>query len=138
MPRPTWGPDLFIDALRAGERPEIHGDGKQSRDFTYIDDVIAANLAAAGDASTACSGKAYNVAGGRRWSLLELLDILGRLVGVEPNPQFTDPRPGDVRHSEADVRAAARDLGFRTEVGFEEGLRRTAEAFAPASARLAA
>jgi UDP-glucose 4-epimerase len=120
---------LFIHALRTGERPEIHGDGKQSRDFTYIDDVIAANLAAAGAASTACSGKAYNVAGGRAYSVLDVLETVGRILGVPARPVHTEPRPGDVRHTRADIGAARRDLGHQPGVDLEAGLRETVEWF---------
>ena len=121
---------LFIDALRSGSRPEVHGDGEQSRDFTYIDDVVAANVRAATADPAKCSGKAYNVAGGSAYSLLDLLRILGEIIGVEPEPQHVDPRPGDVRHTRADISAAERDLGHRPAVSFEEGLRRTVEWFA--------
>ena len=120
---------LFIDALRRDDAPEVHGDGKQSRDFTYIDDVVAANIRAASADAAACSGKAYNVAGGAAYSLLDLLQLLGRIIGVEPRPTHVDPRPGDVRHTRADIGAAERDLGHRPEIGFEEGLRRTVDWF---------
>jgi UDP-glucose 4-epimerase len=121
---------LFIEALRTGQPPLVHGDGHQSRDFTFIDDVVAANLAAATAPAEAASGRAYNIAGGSRRSLLDLLAVLGDIMGVTPAPAFTDPRPGDVRHTEADIGAARRDLGHHPVVGFEEGLRRTVEWFA--------
>jgi UDP-glucose 4-epimerase len=120
---------LFIDALRSGAPPEVHGDGLQSRDFTFVADVVDANLAAAHAPAELCSGRAYNVAGGRAHSLLDLLEILGRLLDVEPKPVHTDPRPGDVRHSRADAAAAARDLSFACGVDFEEGLRLTVDWF---------
>ena len=120
---------LFIEALAAGRRPTVHGDGGQSRVVTFIDDAVAANLAAATAPASACSGKAYNVAGGHRYSLLELLEILGRIQGVVANPEYTDPRPGDVRHSEADITAAAAALGYRPSVSFEQGLQRTVDWF---------
>jgi UDP-glucose 4-epimerase len=120
---------LFIDALRNGRAPEVHGDGKQSRDFSYISDVVAANLAASVADAERCSGRAYNIAGGTSHSLLDLLDLLGRILGVEPRPVHTEPRPGDVRHTCADPAAASRDLGFECQVGFEEGLRRTVDWF---------
>ena len=116
---------LFIDALRQRQPPLVHGDGLQSRDFTYVDDVVAANVAAATAPAEDCSGRAYNVAGGAAFSLLDLLEILGRIIGVEPRPEHTDPRPGDVRHTRADIAAAARELGHRPRVTFEEGLRHT-------------
>jgi len=116
---------LFVEALRTGEAPIVHGDGKQSRDFTYISDVVAANLAAAAAPTEACSGRAYNIAGGESHSLLDLLSILQVILGVEVAPAHTDPRPGDVRHTRADPALARRDLGFECEIGFEDGLRRT-------------
>ena len=116
---------LFVAALRSGQRPIVHGDGRQSRDFTYIDDVVAATIAAAHAPADACHGRAYNVGGGEPHSLLELLDILGRILGVTPDPEFTDSRAGDVRHTAADISAASRDLGYRPAVDFETGLRRT-------------
>jgi UDP-glucose 4-epimerase len=120
---------LFIEALANGRRPTVHGDGGQSRDFTFIDDAVAANVAAASAPAGACSGKAYNVAGGHRYSLLQLLEILGRLQDVVAEPEFTAPRAGDVRHSEADISAAANDLGYRPAVSFDDGLRRTVDWF---------
>ena len=126
---------LFIDALRAAEPPTVHGDGRQSRDFTYIDDVVAANLAAATAPAEQCAGKAYNIAGGGAYSLLQLLDILAEIIGAEVAPTFTDPRPGDVRHTQADIGAAERDLAHRPAVDFEEGLRRTVEWFSTRAAR---
>jgi UDP-glucose 4-epimerase len=118
---------LFIDALLSGKAPIVHGDGGQSRDFTYISDVVDANLAAATAPGDACSGNAYNVAGGEETTLLELLDVIGNVLGVAPEPQFTDTRPGDVRRSRGDGSAAARDLGFTTKVPLDEGMRATIE-----------
>jgi UDP-glucose 4-epimerase len=118
---------LFIEALTTGRPPVVHGDGQQSRDFTFISDVVDANLAAAVAPADVCSGRAYNVAGGRSHSLLDLLDILGRLLGVEPAPEFTDPRAGDVRHTGADLEAARGELGYSPMVSFEDGLVRTLE-----------
>lgn len=118
---------LFIDALRRGEAPTVHGDGLQSRDFTYIEDVVSANLGAMAASADRCSGRVYNVAGGGPHSLLDLLDVLGRIHGSAPRPTHTDPRPGDVRHTWADIGAAARDLGYSPRVDLEKGLRRTME-----------
>jgi UDP-glucose 4-epimerase len=119
---------LFIDALQSGQPPLVHGDGEQSRDFSFITDVVAANLAAATAAAPA-PGRAYNVAGGGAYSLLDLLEILGQLLGVTPAPEHTDPRAGDVRHTLADITAAASDLGWHPSVSFEDGLARTVEWF---------
>jgi UDP-glucose 4-epimerase len=114
---------LFIAALQEGRSPVVYGDGRQSRDFTFVDDVVRANLAAATAPADSCSGRVFNVAGGRRVTLLDLLDRLGDIVGVDPAPEFLPQRPGDVRHSEADASAAARDLGWRAEVSLDDGLR---------------
>src|SRR6476661_7734728 len=118
---------LFVHALLRGHAPVVHGDGLQSRDFTYISDVVDANLAAAAAPAERCAGRAYNIAGGASCTLLDVLRILGDLLGVVPNPQFVEPRAGDVRHSRADAGAAARDLGFRTRVGLADGLARTVD-----------
>jgi len=121
---------LFTAALRTGARPTVHGDGKQSRSFAYIDDVVAANLAAAEGPAEACSGKVYNIAGSSTHSLLELLDELGAIIGVDVDAEHTPPRAGDIRHSSADITAAARDLRWQPTVGFADGLRRTVDWFA--------
>ena len=119
----------FIAALRAGEAPQVNGDGGQSRDFAFVADVVAANLAAATAPASACAGKAYNVAGGSERSLLDLLAILSELLGVAVDPIHTESRAGDVRHSFADTTAARTDLGWAPSVDIREGLRQTAAWF---------
>jgi UDP-glucose 4-epimerase len=114
---------LFATALREGRRPTVHGDGMQSRDFTYVGDVVAALRAAGSAPGDACNGNVYNVAGGRNYTLLDLLDALGTIIGTNADPEFVDPRPGDIKFSKADPSAAARDLGWKTEVEFDTGLR---------------
>lgn len=116
---------LFIDALLTNRPPVVHGDGGQSRDFTFVDDTVAANLAAATALAERCSGHVYNVAGGRSITLMELLDQLGDLLDVHPEPTFTAARAGDVRRSRADIAAARRDLGYRALVSVSDGLART-------------
>jgi UDP-glucose 4-epimerase len=116
---------LFVAALAAGDSPTVHGDGRQSRDFTYVDDVAAASVAAAVAPAEACSGNAYNIAGGTEHSLLDLLAILTREMGATVEPVHVESRAGDVRHTCADASAAARDLAWHTTVDFDEGLRRT-------------
>ncbi|MEO6989553.1 MAG: NAD-dependent epimerase/dehydratase family protein [Aquihabitans sp.] len=120
---------LFIAALRAGEAPQIHGDGLQSRDFAFIDDVVAANIAAAEAPAEAVSGRAFNIAGGREQSLLEMLEILRATIGVDVAAVHGDPRPGDVRHSSADLSAAKAGFGYDPKVPFAEGLTRTVAYF---------
>lgn len=128
---------LFIQALFDGGSVTVHGDGRQSRDFTYIDDVVRANLAAATAPAGVCSGRRYNVAGGARHSLLEVLDILADAIGTPPRPTFTEPRVGDVRHTWADIAAARGDLGYAPLVGLHEGLVRTVRSFATRQRRAA-
>jgi len=115
---------LFAAALLEGERPTVHGDGTQSRDFTFVSDVVAANLAAAAADPARASGQAFNVAPGAGTSLLELLDGLAAWIGVTPDPVFVDPRPGDVKISCADASAARDVLGWAPTVSVADGLAR--------------
>jgi nucleoside-diphosphate-sugar epimerase len=114
---------IFITRLLGGEAPVIHGDGEQSRDFTYIRNVVAANLLAAAAPQT--GGQTVNIACGDRISLNDLFARLRALVGSELSPVYGPARAGDVKHSQADIAAAAQLIGFRPEVGLEEGLRET-------------
>ena len=116
---------LFIGALLDGERPVIHGDGTQFRDFTYIDNVLEANRLAASAPADAVSGKAFNVACGEQHSILETLELISRLLDIPANPMFTDTRPGDVRQSCADITAAREAMGFDPAIDFEDGMART-------------
>jgi UDP-glucose 4-epimerase len=121
----------FIQACRAGRSPTIHGDGQQSRDFTFVEDVVQANLLAA--TAPGMSGQVYNIACGQRTSLLELVAEINRLLGTNVRPEHTAPRAGDVRHSQADIARAQADLGYQPRVEVREGLRRCVRAF-PSSA----
>jgi UDP-glucose 4-epimerase len=112
---------LFIQALTGGRRPTIHGDGSQSRDFTFVADVVQANLLAAD--APGVSGRVYNVACGRQTSLLQLIDCLNELLGTRISPQHVAPRAGDVKHSLADVRRATEDLGYRPTTDVSGGLK---------------
>lgn len=119
----------FICRMQGGERPVIFGDGRQSRDFTYIDNVVrACRLAAKAERNV--SGEVINVGGGERTSLLDLIRLVNDILGTDIEPEFTDPRPGDVRDTEASVAKAEELLGFRSEVDLREGLARTAAWFA--------
>ncbi len=121
---------LFIAALRKGEPPEIHGDGLQTRDFTYIDDTVAAFLAAGSAPKEQCAGKVYNIAGGYQHSLVDLLSNLQKNLDTDVAARHVGSRAGDVRGSQADPSAAAADLAWQAEVTFDEGLARTVEWFA--------
>jgi len=119
----------FITALARGEPPVVYGDGEQSRDFTYVDNVVRANLLATQVKGAA--GEVMNFACGRRYSLLELLEVLGGILGSKVAPLHEPARPGDVKHSLADIEKSRRILGYTAHVSFEEGLRRTAAFFVP-------
>ena len=114
----------FLSALFGNERPVIYGDGEQSRDFTYIENVVAANLSAG--TSTGAVGKVINVANGQRVTLNELLAVLKDLTGKhDVTAEYLEPRVGDVRHSLADISLARELLGYESKVDLREGLRRT-------------
>ena len=117
----------FIVSLSSNISPPIYGDGKQSRDFTYVDNVVAANLACC--LSHDKISKVYNVACGETHSVLELFEILSRLLKSSVKPTFQPPRPGDVYKSHADISSIQRDIQWRPLVGFEEGLIRTIQWF---------
>ena len=115
----------FIDAALRGEALEIHGDGLQARDFTYIDNVVDANLLAA--ESLEGTGEVFNVGQNRSLTLLDVIDRLRRIVGRELRWSHTKARPGDLKDSRADIAKAGRILGYRPRVSFEDGLRKTVE-----------
>jgi UDP-glucose 4-epimerase len=114
----------FVTRMLAGLPPIVHGDGLQSRDFTYIDNVIEANLAALRAPASAC-GRVYNAACGDSITLLRLVASINEILGTSIEPQHVEARAGDVRHSRADVSAAAEALGFRAAVSVDDGLRET-------------
>jgi UDP-glucose 4-epimerase len=115
----------FIAAILRGESPVVFGDGRQSRDFTYIDNAVAANLLAAAAPAKRVSGEVFNVACGKSATLLDVIDEVNRLLGTRVRPKFAPPRRGDVRHSKADVSKAKRLLGYRASVLLREGLEHT-------------
>jgi nucleoside-diphosphate-sugar epimerase len=118
----------FISSLLSNERPVIYGDGEQSRDFTYIDNVVFANLNAA--SAKEASGKVINVANGQRITLNQLLAELKELTGKQDvTADYLEPRVGDVRHSLADNTMARELLGYESKVDLREGLRRTIDWF---------
>jgi UDP-glucose 4-epimerase len=117
----------FITRLLAKEPIVVYGDGEQSRDFTYVDNVVEANLLAV--QATQASGKVLNVGCGERISLNTLINLLEEIVGVKAEVTYTAPKPGDVRHSLADISLARRLLEYEPKIMVKEGLRRTVEAF---------
>jgi nucleoside-diphosphate-sugar epimerase len=123
----------FVYRLLSGEPLIVYGDGEQSRDFTYIDNVVEANLCALG--APAVAGKVFNIGCGERVTLNRLIELLQRITGLKADVHYAAPRPGDVRHSLADLDSAAAELGYRPTVGFEEGLSRTVAAMRQAVAR---
>ena len=119
----------FVLWGREGRPLLVHGDGTQSRDFTYIDNVVSANLLAARAPAAAVAGKAYNVGCGSRTSLLEIIGMIEGLLGHPVRRKHLPRRAGDVPHTLADIGAAKRDFGYQPLVDFEEGLRRTVDFF---------
>jgi len=118
----------FITCVMRGEPPTVYGDGRQTRDFTYIDNVIQANLAACAAPKAACGG-VFNIACGERVSLLDILEIVYGIAGKRVEPVFEPSRPGDVRDSLADIARAREIVGYDPNVPFREGLRTTFDWF---------
>jgi nucleoside-diphosphate-sugar epimerase len=118
----------FITALLDSQPPVVFGDGEQSRDFTYVANVVDATLRAC-EASGA-SGKVFNVGTGERFTLNETLRLLGKISGKNAKAKHDPPRAGDILHSQADISLARRILGYQPSVAFEEGLKRTWEWYA--------
>jgi UDP-glucose 4-epimerase len=117
----------FITAMLAGQRPTIYGDGLQSRDFSYIQNVVHGNLLAAEAPAGQVSGRVFNVANGRSTNLLDLLKLLNKYLGTSIEPVHEPARAGDVRESLADITQARKHLGYEPPVDFDEGLRRSIE-----------
>jgi UDP-glucose 4-epimerase len=117
----------FITQMLKGEQPVIFGDGKQSRDFTFVENVVNANLLACRAPASAVAGRVFNIATGTRIDLNETSKILKKLTGYSGEVRYEAERAGDVKHSLADLSLAKTHLGYEPAVGFEEGLRRTVE-----------
>jgi UDP-glucose 4-epimerase len=117
----------FIGALLQGCAPTIFGDGEQSRDFTYIENVVQANLLAM--SAEHLHGEAINIACGERTSLNQLLNILKEILGSKQSPIHQEPRQGDVKHSLADIRKGKEILNYEPKIGIEVGLKKTVEFF---------
>jgi len=117
----------FITQMLRGEQPTIFGDGEQSRDFTYIDNAVEANLLACKTPPAEAAGKVFNIATGRRATLNETFKLLQEITSYSGSPVYASERGGDIKHSLADISRAEAALGYKPKVDFEEGLRRTVE-----------
>ncbi|MGP0017338.1 MAG: SDR family oxidoreductase [Candidatus Sulfotelmatobacter sp.] len=117
----------FITTMLRGEQPAIYGDGEQSRDFTYIDNAVEANLLACKAPAAQAAGQVFNVATARRVTLNETFKLLQSLTSYSGQPKYGPERGGDIKHSLADISKAEAALGYKPKVNFEEGLRRTVE-----------
>ncbi|HEA47478.1 MAG TPA: NAD-dependent epimerase/dehydratase family protein, partial [bacterium] len=116
----------FISLMLKGERPTVYGDGEQSRDFTYISNVVGANLWVT---TSQTRGGVFNIACGKRITVNKVVKGLNKIMNTDIEPLYTNPRPGDVKHSQADISKAEEALGYKIEVNFEEGLRKTVQWF---------
>ena len=110
----------FVTSILKNKPPTIYGDGQQSRDFTYIDNVVDANLLAAAVKKT--NGEVVNIACGKSVTVNEMIDMINKITGKKVKPIYTDPRPGDVKHSLADISVAKKLLGYKPKIDFEHGL----------------
>jgi nucleoside-diphosphate-sugar epimerase len=117
----------FITQMLRGEQPTIYGDGEQSRDFTYIDNAVEANLLACHAPASHAAGKVFNVATGRRVTLNETFELLRGMTSYKGQPNYGPERGGDIKHSLADISQAEKYLGYKPKVDFEAGLRKTVE-----------
>ncbi len=115
----------FITTLLAGGQPVVFGDGEQSRDFIFIENVVQANLLAC--EAPNCAGRVFNVGTGGRHTLNETLRLLEKISGKKAAAKYDPPRAGDILHSQADITEARKSLGYDPKIDFEEGLRRTWE-----------
>jgi nucleoside-diphosphate-sugar epimerase len=114
---------LFITAMRDGGQPSVFGDGEQSRDFTFVDNVVAANLQAC--ETPGIAGRAFNLGTGGRYTLNYTLKLLEGFSGRQAKPKYNPPREGDIRDSQADISLASQAFGYKPQINFEEGLRKT-------------
>jgi len=117
----------FITCILNDENPPVHGDGLQTRDFTYVENVVQANIKAA--SAPGIKSEIFNIACGKAYSVLDIVKYTNKILKKDIKPEFKPERPGDVKYTLADIKKAKRLLGFRPEVGFEEGLRRTIDYF---------
>lgn len=120
---------LFIEGMLAGKEIFIDGDGNQTRDFTYIDNAVQANMKAMFTDNPQSYGNVYNIAAGRNINLNQLVELLGKIIGYAKPSQHRPPRKGDIRNSLADISMAEKHFGYKPEVSVEEGLKKTVEWF---------
>jgi len=117
----------FIDSAIRGEELEVHGDGKQSRDFSYVENVVKANILSC--EAKNISGEVFNIACGENHTVLDIANTIGKILKKEVKIRHTSPRAGDVRHTLADISKAKKFLGYKVYVDFKEGMKRTVEYF---------
>jgi len=117
----------FITCMLQGQAPTIYGDGEQSRDFTFVDNAVKANLLAAAAPAVEVSGKVFNIATGSRFSLNQTYQMLQGIIGFTGAVEYAPARAGDIKHSLADISLAKKHLGYLPDIDFEEGLKRTVE-----------
>lgn len=117
----------FITALLHGDAPTIYGDGEQTRDFTYVGNVIAGNLRAAEAPANMVAGQIFNLAAGGQTSLNDLVDVLHEVIGSNVKPDYVAARAGDIKHSKADIKKAEQQMGYTPENSFLEGIRQTVD-----------
>ncbi len=125
----------FITLLLCGEQPTIYGDGEQTRDFTYIDNVVSANLLSCSAAAAQVAGKVMNAATGKRITLNKTFEVLKEMTGYSGSAHYGPERAGDIKHSLADISLAEQLMGYKPVVGFEEGLARTVSWYRTQAAR---
>lgn len=116
----------FISLIKKDESPVIYGDGLQSRDFTYVENVVEANILAC--EAKVVAGEVFNIACGNSFSLLQLVNLINKFLGKNIKPQFAEPRPGDVKHSLASIEKAKIKLGYEPKIDFEQGLEKLIQA----------
>jgi UDP-glucose 4-epimerase len=117
----------FIQQMLEGTRPTIYGTGEQGRDFTYIDNIVSANLLACAAPAARVAGKVFNTACGSQHTLKQMYQLLANLIGFTQPPLYGPPRTGDILNSQADISAAAEAFGYRPLIGVKEGLERTVQ-----------
>jgi len=127
---------LFIDMMLQGKRPFLNGDGSNTRDFTYIENVVQANVKAMLTDNEDAFGEIYNIACGERFSILDLFETIRNTLKIEMDPQFRDSLPGDIPHSLADISKARKNLGYDPQFDFKEGLALTIDYYRKQSTRV--